>query len=157
MTRQPGPFEVGAESRSISPQGLAAARFAGEHLPRDSRILVDGPNGLLLGSYGHLDPVIGTIRGIPVTRVFFSRTLRRRDRTVIVKDAIDYIVVDRRLIAPRCRSTATTTNATNRAPSSGPSRSAALRCGSSTRVPASTRIYDNGPIVIYDTSPVRRA
>ena len=83
VTRQPGRFEVGAESRSISPQGVAAARFAYEHLPHDSRILVDGPNGLLLGSYGDLDPVIGSIRGIPITEVFFSKKFNRDDRIVI--------------------------------------------------------------------------
>lgn len=154
VTRQPGRFEVGAESRSISPQGAAAARFAYEHLPHDSRILVDGPNGLLLGSYGELDPVIGNIRGIPVTEVFFSKKFNRNDRTVIVHDAIDYIVVDRRLghslpvdgyyydrDEPRAHER---TNAI---------AGASLRKFNS--IPRINRIYDNGPIVIYDTTGVR--
>jgi hypothetical protein len=154
VTRQPGRFEVGAESRSISPQGAAAARFAFEHLPHDSRILVDGPNGLLLGSYGELDPVIGNIRGIPVTEVFFSRRFNRNDRIVIVHDAIDYIVVDRRLghslpvdgyyydrDEPRANER---TNAIS---------GASLRKFNA--VPTINRIYDNGPIVIYDTAGVR--
>jgi hypothetical protein len=96
-TRQPGPFLVGAEDRSISPQGLAAARFAAAELPAHSRILVDRPNGSLMNSYGELNPVFGQIHGIPVTRVFFSKTFDRPDRTVIKDDLIDYIVVDRRL------------------------------------------------------------
>jgi hypothetical protein len=154
VTRQPGRFEVGAESRSISPQGAAAARFAFEHLPHDSRVLVDGPNGLLLGSFGELDPVIGNIRGIPVTEVFFSRRFNRNDRIVIVHDAIDYIVVDRRLghslpvdgyyydrDEPRANER---TNAIS---------GASLRKFNS--VPKIDRIYDNGPIVIYDTAGVR--
>jgi heme/copper-type cytochrome/quinol oxidase subunit 4 len=154
VTRQPGRFEVGAESRSISPQGVAAARFAYDHLPHDSRILVDGPNGLLLGSYGELDPVIGSIRGIPITEVFFSKKFNRNDRIVIVHDAIDYIVVDRRLghslpidgyyydrDEPRANER---TNAIS---------GASLRKFNS--VPSINRIYDNGPIVIYDTAGVR--
>jgi hypothetical protein len=154
VTRQPGRFEVGAESRSISPQGAAAARFAAEHLPPHSRILVDGPNGLLLGSYGELDPVIGSIRGIPVPDVFFSKTFGFNDRVVIVRDAIDYIVVDRRLAhslpvdgyyydrdEPRANER---TNAI---------AAASLRKFNS--APGISRIYDNGPIVIYDTSGVR--
>jgi len=154
VTRQPGRFEVGAESRSISPQGAAAARFAAEHLPPDSRILVDGPNGLLLGSYGELDPVIGSIRGIPVPEVFFSKQFGFNDRVVIVRDAIDYIVVDRRLghslpvdgyyydrDEPRANER---TNAIS---------AASLRKFNS--APGINRIYDNGPIVIYDTAGVR--
>lgn len=154
VTRQPGRFEVGAESRSISPQGVAAARFAYEHLPHDSRILVDGPNGLLLGSYGELDPVIGSIRGIPITEVFFSKRFNRKDRIVVFHDAIDYIVVDRRLghslpvdgyyydrDEPRAGER---TNAIS---------SASLRKFNA--VPSINRIYDNGPIVIYDTAGVR--
>jgi len=154
VTRQPGRFEVGAESRSISPQGAAAARFATEHLPRNSRVLVDGPNGLLLGSYGDLEPVIGSIRGIPVTTVFFSKELGFNERVVIVRDAIEYVVVDRRL--------------GHSLPVDGyyydreeplthervqPISAAAL--AKFDRIPGIDRIYDNGPIVIYDTTGVR--
>jgi hypothetical protein len=154
VTRQPGRFEVGAESRSISPQGAAAARFAYEHLPHDSRILVDGPNGLLLGSYGELDPVIGSIRGIPVTEVFFSKKFNRKDRIVIVHDAIDYIVVDRRL----GHSLPVDSYYYDRDEPRAGERTNAIS-GASLRkfnsVSAINRIYDNGPIVIYDTAGVR--
>ncbi len=151
VTRQPGPFEVGAESRSIGPQGLAAARFASAYLPVDSRILVDGPNGLLLGSYGHLDPVLGTIRGIPVTKVFFSRRFDAAVRTVIVRDAIDYVVVDRRLSGSLPldgyyyeRGEPGSFERTR------PIGRAALRKFEG--VAGVGKIFDNGPIVIYDTS-----
>ncbi len=155
VTRQPGRFEVGAESRSISPQGAAAARFASEHLPRNSRVLVDGPNGLLLGSYGHLEPVIGSIRGISVPTVFFSKEFGFNDRTVIVHDGIDYVVVDRRLA--------------HSLPVDGyyydrdeplanervqPISAAALRKFND--IPGIERIYDNGPIVIYDTTGIEQ-
>jgi hypothetical protein len=96
-TRQPGPFLVGAEDRSITPQGIDAARFAASHLPPHSRVLVDRPNGTLMASYGDLNPVFGELNGTPVTRVLFSRSFDRRDRQVIKDDLIDYIVVDRRL------------------------------------------------------------
>lgn len=151
VTRQPGPFEVGSESRSIGPQGLAAASFAAARLPRDSRILVDAPNGLLLGSYGHLDPVLGEIRGIPVTRVFFSRRFDAAVRVVIVRDAVDYVVVDRRL------STSLPLDGhyyERGEPGSfertEPVSEAALR--KFTRVPGVDKVFDNGAIVIYDTS-----
>ena len=155
VTRQPGRFEVGAESRSISPQGAAAARFADEHLPPNSRVLVDGPNGLLLGSYGNLEPVIGSIRDIPVPTVFFSKEFGFNDRVVIIHDAIDYVVVDRRLAhslpvdgyyydreEPRTHER------------EHPISAAAL--AKFDRIPGIDRIYDNGPIVIYDTMGIGR-
>jgi hypothetical protein len=152
-TRQPGPFLVGADARSVSAQGLAAARFADRHLPQNSRILADRPNGTLLGSYGGLDPVLGQIDGIPVARVLFRERFDRVDRKVIRDDEIDFVVVDQRL--------------SRELPSLGfylepdepgaftrdePIDAAALdKFRLDTEL---NRIYTNGPIAIYATSGV---
>ena len=151
ITRQPGPFLVSGESRSVSPEGLAAARFANEHLPPHSRVLVDRVNGTLLAGLGHLDPVIGSVNGIPVSTVFFSRTYEHRDQEVISEDAIEYIVVDRRFI--------------DVPPASDfyyepdePSGGNAISRESLQKFAALDgldRIYDNGAIAIYDTSHLR--
>lgn len=152
-TRQPGPFLVGADARSVGAHGLEAARFADRHLPRSSRVLADRPNGTLLGSYGGLDPVLGQIDGIPVARVLFRERFDRVDRKVIRDDEIAYVVVDQRL--------------SRELPSLGfyiepdepgaftreePIDAAALdkfRLDSELN-----RIYTNGPIAIYATSRV---
>lgn len=152
-TRQPGPFLVGADARSVSAQGLAAAQFADRHLPQNSRILADRPNGTLLGSYGGLDPVLGQIDGIPVARVLFRERFDRVDRKVIRDDEIDFVVVDQRL--------------SRELPSLGfylepdepgaftrdePIDAAALdKFRLETEL---NRIYTNGPIAIYATSGV---
>ena len=151
---QPGPFEVGAQSRSISPQGVAAARFAAAYLPRGSRILTHEQTGLLLGSYGHLDPVLGHVRGIPVTTVFYSRTFDASDRAVIIADAIDYIVVDRRL------STSTPVDGAYFERGEGESVERTRPLGAVAlqkfeRVPGISKVFENGPIAIYDTSGIR--
>jgi hypothetical protein len=151
VTRQPGPFLVGAEDRSISPQGLDAARFVESELPAESRILVDRQNGTLLASYGRQTPVFGRIEGIPVARILFSRRFDRLDRRLIKDDLIDYIVVDRRLSRelpvlgyyiepdePRAYR--------RRKPIS------AASLNKFRRAPGLSRIYVNGPISIYDTS-----
>jgi hypothetical protein len=154
-TRQPGPFLIGAEARSISPQGLAAAHFAASNLPAGSRTLVDRPNATLLGSYGHLDPVLGNeINGIPVARVFFSKTFDSADRRVIVDDRIDYIVVDRRLSRARpvigyYFESGEPGAYTRKAPI-GPSSLTKFR-----HVPGLDRVYANGAIAIYDTAGLR--
>lgn len=151
--RQPGPFLVGAERRSISPQGLAAAEFAAATLPAGSRILVDHANATLMGSYGELDPVMRRVSGVAVSRVFFDRVLGRAARRVIRDGDIDYIVVDRRL--------------SRSAPAGGfyftrqepgafehtdPIPAASLR--KFARAPGLRTIYASGEIAIYDTSPL---
>jgi hypothetical protein len=150
-TRQPGPYLVGAESRSVSPESLAAVRFAEEHIPAHSRILADRVNATLFGGLAHLDPVIGQINGIPVSRVFFTRTYDATDQEVISEDAIEYIVVDRRFVETL--------------PDSGyyyekdePSNGEAINreeLQKFANLEGLDRIYDNGEIAIYDTANLR--
>jgi hypothetical protein len=153
-TRQPGSFIVGGETRAITPQGVAAARFALERLPAGSRVLVDRPNSILVSSYGHLNRVSGSIEGIPVVRVFFSRTFDEVDQRIISEDAIDYIIVDRRIshevpsggfYFERTESRADTYRE--------PIEAAALR--KFNNVEGLSRIFDNGAIAIYDTAGLR--
>lgn len=153
-TRQPGTFIVGGETRAITPQGVAAARFALEELPYGSRVLVDRPNSNLISSYGHLNRVSGSIDGIPVVRIFFSQTFDEVDQFIISEDAIDYIVVDRRLSheAPAggyyFEGTERRANTYKEAIDQ-----AALR--KFNHVAGLSRIFDNGAIAIYDTSGLR--
>jgi len=150
-TRQPGPYLVGAESRSVSPEGLAAARFANNHLPPRSRVLVDRVNATLIAALGHLDPVIGEVNGIHVSRVFFSPTYEHKDQEVISEDAIDYILVDRHFV--------------NTPPDSGfyyerdePSGEKPISAEAFRKfadLEGLDRVYDNGGIAIYDTAALR--
>ncbi|HEX2265552.1 MAG TPA: hypothetical protein VHH14_04650, partial [Solirubrobacterales bacterium] len=149
-TRQPGPFLVGADARSIGPRGVAAARFAEEYLERDSRIVVDRSNSTLLGSYGGLKPVQGEIDGVPVARVLFDERFEDVHRFVLAQNKIDYVAVDRRLSSglpvlgfyfePDEPGASTRT---------APLSPAAL--GKFDDVPQISRVFSNGEIQIYDT------
>ena len=145
---------VGADARSVSPQGLAAARFAAKYLPGESRTLVDRSNGTLLGSYGGLDQILGQIHGIPVARVLFGRQLGTADEKVIRNDAIAYVVIDQRLsrelpnlgfyMEPGEPGAYTRT------------RPISLAALNKFHVDDGlNRIYTNGPIAIYATTPLR--
>lgn len=152
--RQPGPFLVSAERRSVSAQGLAAAEFAAAELPPDSRVLVDHANATLMGSYGGLDPVARRVRGIPISRVFFDSTFDRAARRVIRAGHIRYIVVDRRL----SRSAPVggyyfTREEPGAFERTQPISRAALAKFSGVR--GLRKIYGNGAIAIYDTAGVR--
>lgn len=152
--RQPGPFLVSAEARSIDSPNFAAARFVAENLEPGSRVLADRPNATLLGSFGHLNPVFGQIDGIPITRVLFDESFGPRDRRIVIDDEIDYIVVDRRqstelpLVGYYVESFEPRAFA-RRVPIS----SKALQKFDS--VPGLSRIFTNGAIAIYDTSGLR--
>jgi hypothetical protein len=154
VTRLPGTFLVGGEARAISPQGVVAAQFAASKLPAGSRVLVDRPNSTLVSSYGRLDRVSGSIEGIPVSRVFFSERFDRIDQQVISNDAIDYIVVDRRLShEPPAggyyfESTEPGANSHDE-----PIDVASIRKFNHVR--GLSRIFDNGAIAIYDTRGLR--
>jgi hypothetical protein len=152
-TRQPGPFLVGADARSIGPQGFAAARFAAENLPPASRIVVDRSNSTLLGSYGGVSPVQGQIDGIPVAQVLFNEELGDAERFVIAENDIDYVVVDRRLsqalpvlgfyFEPDEPEASTRTSPL------------AWRALQKFRdAPELSKVYSNGDILIYDTRRV---
>ena len=94
---QPGPYRVAADSRSIDATGIEAALWAGAHLPPSSRLLTDRANGLLMGSYGHQDPVTGFADGYPLANVFFSDSIGAPELTALQYDKIAYLVVDHRL------------------------------------------------------------
>jgi hypothetical protein len=151
LTRQPGPYIVAAESRSVSPQVLTAARFAGKHLPPRSRVLTDRVNATLIAALGHLDPVIGSVKGIPVSHVFFSRKYDHRAQEVISEDAIDYIIVDRRFIEAE---PASGYYYERDEPSGGKtlSREALQKFAD---LKGLDRVYDDGSIAIYDTAQLR--
>jgi hypothetical protein len=151
VTRQPGPYVVGAESRSVSPQALAAARFAGAHLPPRSRVLVDRVTATLVAGLGHLDPVIGTVNGIHVSRVFFSKKYDHKDQEVISEDAIDYIVVDRRFVDAQPDSGFYY----ERDEPSGGKPISAEAMQKFADLEGLDRVYDNGAIAIYDTAALR--
>lgn len=153
--RQPGPFLVSAERRSVSAQGLAAARFAAEHLPPGSRILVDHSNAMLMGSYGGLDPVTQKVGNTPISRVFTDRTFDAPARRVLTLGRIRYIVVDRRLArsAPVAGYYFTSEEPNAYDITEGISYQALSKFNG---VPGLTKIYANGAISIYDTSGLTR-
>ncbi len=153
-SRQPGPFVVGADARSITPQGLNAAEFAAEHLPPGSRVISDRSNGMLLASYGDLDLVLGRTGDLPVPRVLFSERWDRGDRIVIRDQEVDYILVDRRLVraAPAIGFYVESDEPQAFTREEPISRRAIRKFGD---VPGLAPIFDNGPIVIYDTSGLR--
>jgi hypothetical protein len=151
--RVPGPFLVGGDLRSVSPQGTAAARFAGSELPPRSRVVTDRSTGLLMASYGRQDPVGGQINGLSVVSIFFTPVFGERERSIVRGDELRYIVVDRRLSA----SLPATGIYFERGEPGGQAHKVPISAGALAkfdRVRGLSRIYDNGDIVIYDATSI---
>ena len=154
-TRQPGPYLVGAEDRSVTPEGIAAAEFAAEQLPVGSRLLADRTNATLLAAYGRATPIFGKYNGISVPRVFFSERFDRADRRVVHGQSLAYLVIDRRL----SRETPVIGYYIESDEPSAYEWRAPISASALAKFAAVggvNRIYSNGPIVIYDTTALLR-
>jgi hypothetical protein len=152
QARLPGPFLVVADPRSVEVHNVAAARWADTALPARSRIVADRVTALLFSAYGRQDPQVGMAGGLPVADLITSPVFGLRERHIIQADKVRFIIIDKRLSKSR--------------PLVGyyvdrDSEPQAFRY----RKPISrkalekfegaaglARIYDNGPIVVYDTA-----
>jgi hypothetical protein len=95
--RVPGPYLVVADPRSVEPRGVAAAEWAHRWIPPGTNIVSDRINRLLMGSYGGVDPLIGSKKGLSPSAVLLSPAYAAAQRALIRRDKIKYVVVDRRL------------------------------------------------------------
>jgi hypothetical protein len=95
--RMPGPYLVGADSRSIDAEGIDAALWARQYLGPNNRVATDGINQVLMGTYGRQDVVTEINDGIQYASVFFSTSFDGSDLSVIQQGNIRYLVADLRL------------------------------------------------------------
>ncbi len=142
----PGPYRVGADDLSYGSPSLALAHWADTHLPAGSHVAADKDNGVLLNAIGGVETVTPEGGLINPELLYFDRRLSRYDIGLIRKDDIRYIVVDDRLAQGL--------------PLYGTYIAAGEPSGRLTRAQLDkfdsygfiTRIYDNGPIKVYDVT-----
>jgi hypothetical protein len=154
-TRQPGPYLVGAEARSVTPEGVAAARFAAANLPRNSRLLTDRTNATLLGSYGESDPIFGRYADVSLPRILFNDNFDEALRKAVHGQSLAYIVIDKRLtLEPPLIGFYVESDE----PKAFERRHAISIAGLKKfeSIPGFSRIYTNGPITIYDATLLLR-
>jgi hypothetical protein len=147
--RLPGPYHVGAEQRSIEPEGVAAASWALVELGPDNQIVADRTNAKLMGSVGLQYPVTSANSHLGTAWAMYAVTLDQTNLDVLRLGHIRYLVVDLRLTEdiPEYpyvfeQSEPDAGNHT------APMPLAAVRKWESLQ--GVTRIYDSGDIIIYD-------
>jgi hypothetical protein len=148
VTYVPGPYLVGANQRSFSAPSLALAQWASTHLPAGSNVAADRQNGALLADLGDLNFVTNISGLTDPTPLFFSQHFDPYELSLIRKDRIRYIVVDRRLA-----SSLPLFNSYIEPGEAKPgTRLTITELSKFDSVPGAKRVYDNGPIQVYDVS-----
>ncbi len=146
--RLPGPYLVAADSRSIEPQGLAAATWSRAFLGPDNHVAADRVNALLMLSHGKQQPVSNAFMGVDVPMLFFSPRFSGVEQRLLYEGNIRYLVVDRRLC-----SALPMVGVYIEPGEPGEKQLSILNPICLTKfddVERASRIYDNGAIIIYD-------
>jgi hypothetical protein len=100
----PGPYIAGADIRSITDQGIAAARWLRREYGPGQRVLTDRSNGQIVAAYADGDPVEGRVGPASVARVFVSSRVDQTDREILRAKQVGFLLIDRRLAsAPPAR------------------------------------------------------
>jgi hypothetical protein len=144
--RLPGPYLVGADGRAIDGYAINAARFASTDLPPGSRFAADRETGDLLAATGQQWVVTGIGSGVNTGPIYFATTIGTGERALLRQGHIDYIVVDSRMADGPPHETYYTEN--GEAPEG--TRLTREELGKFDRTPGCVRVYDNGPIRIYN-------
>lgn len=154
--RMPGSYRVIADSRSIDAHGVGAAAWALDHLGPEQRMIADRIQMRLMGALGRQRPVTLHTDHLSVAAVLFDRSLGEWHRAIIRAGRIRYLVVDRRITwglpldGVYVEEGEPDTFAHTR-----PLDPASL--DKFDRLPLVDRIYDSGPIQIYDIAALGHA
>jgi hypothetical protein len=153
--RTPGPYLPAADARSVMSDTTAAALWMKRTLGPGHRIIADRVSSQIFGSFGGQLPQRGTVGAVSVAEMFFTPSLTADGLRVLHDRRIEYLVVDMRIARglpvdgyyfdthePGAR--------TRRVPIS---RAALSKFSALAGV---RRVFDGGPIAIYDVRGLER-
>ena len=93
----PGGYMVSADARSIEPEGIGAAMWAGTYLGADNRTEGDRINQLLMADYGRQRAVTIIQDGVDASPVFLAAQFNSNAARLLKSGNIRYLVVDMRI------------------------------------------------------------
>lgn len=96
--RVPGPFLAGAEQRSIDETTLAVAKWSGKHLPDGSTVAADFTFSRLIPNFADVTSVTQPAGFESVTPMFISESMDQFSLELILRNEVDFVVVDTRLV-----------------------------------------------------------
>ncbi|HEY1011963.1 MAG TPA: hypothetical protein VGE07_04605 [Herpetosiphonaceae bacterium] len=95
--RMPWPYRVGADTRSVEPQGLAAAAWSSAYLQDNSRMAADRINLTLQGTFGEQRMITHLIDGVSVSGIFLGPRIGPTEREIMRQGRIRYLLADLRI------------------------------------------------------------
>jgi hypothetical protein len=148
-TRLPGPYLVGADSRSIDRESVAAAEWSAETLGPDHRVAADRINRLLLGAIGGQFTVFHHSIGLEMWQPFLAPEVSPAVEARLRRGAVEYLLIDLRLstalpVVPFYYEEGEIFEGRHTKPMS---RAALTKWDGA---PGASRIFDSGSIRIYD-------
>jgi hypothetical protein len=154
--RMPWPYRVGADTRSIEPQGLAAATWANTALGPNNRMASDRINLTLMGTYGEQRLITDLIDKVSISGIFLAPRIGPNEQQALRDARIRYLVVDRRISRGRPLDGHYYESWEQMvAPYSGTPRPEVLEKFDHIR--GVSRVFDSGDILIYDVGALSNA
>lgn len=138
------------ESQFVTPEAIVTANWMRSTLGPNNRVAADENGRNALGSYGRQDPVFGANGNVPVWAIFLPGTMSEPVRHTIRSGKVGYLLVDRRLAneVPRNLGSYFDQGEPGEGTRKRPIPAAALAKFDS--VPGVSRLFDAGPIQVYD-------
>lgn len=152
----PGPYLVGADSRSIEPEGIAAASWSYAELGPDNRVATDRTNQILMATYGDQRVITSIGDGIDVSSMFFAVRFGPTEASMVRSERIRYLVVDLRMA--RGLPLLGYYFAEGEPGAFVRTRPVDVEAlGKFNTLPGANRVFDSGDIVIYDVGGISDA
>ncbi len=141
----PGKFRVDAFESGVDPAGVRAARWVAANLPPNAKVACDWTACSLVNGYGPQSAYAD------VPGIFYSRSFDRRTRRLLSERGIDFVLVDRRItsqlpVRPSGHEYFDHETAAQEAMAPLPP----WALDKFDRDPRVDRVYDGGPLVVYD-------
>jgi hypothetical protein len=94
----PGPFLAGAEQRSIDETTVAVAKWSGTYMPDGSSVAADFTFSRLIPNFADVTAVTQPAGFESVTPMFISESMNQFSLELILRNEVDFVVVDTRLV-----------------------------------------------------------
>ena len=102
--RVPGPYLAGAEQRSVDAESVAVAQWVGTYLPKGSRVAADSTFTRLLPNFAPVTTITQPAGYDSMTPMFIAHSIDEESLRLILRNDVDFIVVDTRLVGQTVRS-----------------------------------------------------
>jgi hypothetical protein len=146
----PGPYQVGGDQLSLGSPSLAVAHWADMNIPAGTNVAADRDNGVLLNAIAGVNPVTPEANGVNAESLYFDRKITPYDLSLLRQADIRYVFVDDRLTQ------GSPLYGVDVAAGEPQTRLTLEQLNKFASYPGVRRVYDNGPIKVYDVAALLR-